>query len=285
MTGKNQTKALRKENTDLRCEIEKLKDYVKRLEEEIRNEKRTSSHLESSILSTEGAKTVEFVSDQCDAMVNLHDKTLKALRDVSSQLDDISKRCSEITSFIDNAEDYSYQYNLKVIGMPLLSVGENAEATTHLCLRLFSLIGAKDVTLSDIDIAHRVPARKPSKDRPNAIVCRFTRRLAKNKVLACRKNVFNVTSEQLGLDPSVSVERLNIFEHLSPRQQDLFYEAKKFKKTYNYKYCWVKDGIVFLRETDESSKYKLKKEQDLLIMARNACPQAQYNTSLWPSAN
>ena len=59
-----QVKALGKENTDLKSEAEKLKDYEKYLEEVIRNGKRTSSHMEYSILSTDGAKTVQYISDQ-----------------------------------------------------------------------------------------------------------------------------------------------------------------------------------------------------------------------------
>ena len=84
---------------------------------------------------------------------------------------------------VDNAEDYSYQFNLKIVGMPTLS-NESADDSTDLCLRLFKLIGTKDVSIQDIDIAHRVSQRNPT-NSPNAIVCRFTRRLARNKVLAC----------------------------------------------------------------------------------------------------
>jgi hypothetical protein len=53
--------------------------------------------------------------------------------------------------------------------------------------------------LNDIDTAHRVPSRFAS-SRPKAIVCKFVGRLAKEKVIAARRNVGSVNAEQLGLE-------------------------------------------------------------------------------------
>ena len=72
--------------------------------------------------------------------------------------------------------------------MPVASANESVEETTGLFLRLFQLIGAKDISILDIDIAHRVRLRVSS-NRPNPIICRFVRRLARNRVIACRKSV------------------------------------------------------------------------------------------------
>ena len=63
--------------------------------------------------------------------------------------------------------------------------------------RTFSALGVKGVSIQDIDTAHRVPSMKPS-NRPNAILCKFVRRLAKDKVMAARKKV--VTSRPKNLD-------------------------------------------------------------------------------------
>ena len=268
MSGKDKaTKSLRKENSNLRSEIDSLKTHVMRLEERLREEQAAKGNLESSILSTEEAKTLEFVSGQCDDMMSLHDQTLKELKSITERLNSISNRCEEIKNYVDNAEDYSYQFNVKIIGMPVASANESVEETTGLCLRLFQLIGAKDISILDIDIAHRVRSRVSS-NRPNPIICRFVRRLARNRVIACRKSVSNVTSNHLGFDSSISLEGLAVFEHLSPRQQSLFNEAKTFKVAHNFKFCWAKGGAVFLRKGDESHVIKIKKEEDLLSLIR-----------------
>ena len=87
-------------------------------------------------------------------MYKLHNKTLQDLQQVKSRLLKISERCEEIAKFVDNAEDYSYQYNVKIMGLPETMPYESATTTTNFCLKLFSEIGTKDITLRDIDIAH-----------------------------------------------------------------------------------------------------------------------------------
>ena len=59
--------------------------------------------------------------------------------------------------------EYSYQYNVKIIGLPELSEQESYSQTSDLCVKLFSDMGA-DVSLHDIDIANRVPQRNRSQE-------------------------------------------------------------------------------------------------------------------------
>ena len=68
------------------------------------------------------------------------------------------------------------------MGVPILAEREPAEQTALLCLRLFSALGIKNISIFDIDTAHHVPARRAS-NKPNAIVCKFKRRLPKDKVM------------------------------------------------------------------------------------------------------
>ena len=53
-------------------------------------------------------------------------------------------------------------------------------------------MGVRDVSMQDIDIAHRVPARKAS-SRPNPIIGKFVRRQVNERVMAARKEVSKVT--------------------------------------------------------------------------------------------
>lgn len=81
-------------------------------------------------------------------------KKIKAkLKDITSQVEPVPN-----TKAIDDATTYSFQYNLKIVGVPQKNERETAEETTMLCLKIFSKIGL-NVSENDIDIAHRVPAR------------------------------------------------------------------------------------------------------------------------------
>ena len=66
-------------------------------------------------------------------------------------------------------EEYSDQFNVKIVGMPLRTEKETPEMMANLFLQLFIALDVKDVSLQVIDIAHRVPARQVS-SRPNAII-------------------------------------------------------------------------------------------------------------------
>ena len=112
-------------------------------------------------------------------------------------------------------------------------------------------MGVKDVSMQDIDIAHRDPARKAS-IRPSPIICKFVRRQVKERVMAARKEVSKVTPSQLGYGVEVSLLRLGIYDHLSPLNQALLTEAKKVQQAKGFKFCWAKQGSIFLRMTDTS---------------------------------
>ena len=105
--------------------------------------------------------------------------------------------------------------------MPATTQNETSDQTVALCLRLFEALGVEDVSLNDIDIAHRIPSRSAS-NRPNAIVYKFTRRLAKGlkgKVMAARRRLENLEASQLGFPDDFDISHINLYDHLPPRLQ------------------------------------------------------------------
>ena len=264
MTGEK-TKQLRQENSALRNEIRDLQDTVKQLTGKIGKlgaEAEPERNGDSPPVERKYEDTVRYLSDQFDELLSFKKRTLKELQDLQSRISAVSTKCEEISAAIEGLEDYSYKYNVKIVGLPSLGERESSDQTTKLCLGLFSALGAKDVSTWDIDIAHRVPARRDS-NKPNAIVCKFTRRLAKDKVMAVRKNVHTLQACHLDLPEDVSLTNVSIFEHLSPRMQSLFYEAKKFKIDNGFQFCWTKNGSVFLRKSESSRIVKLARLEDL----------------------
>ena len=151
--------------------------------------------------------------------------------------------------------------NIKISGMPPLSERENSESTAGLCLILFHAIGVKYINPGH-DITHRVPAHRAS-NRPNAIICKFVRRLiAKDKVMAARKEVTNLQADQLGFTSQVST----IYQPIWP-----------FNTTYTVLTNWGKEvprskqlqillgegWLVYLRKTDSSEIMKCNTQEDL----------------------
>ena len=140
---------------------------------------------------------------------------------------------------------YSYQYNLKIVGVLHVGETESSEETVKLC---------ETVSISDIDIAHRVPQQNNTssngRQRPNPIICKFTRRMAREKVLAAKSNTSTLTVDDLGFPATATIDRITIYSHLTPKLQELLHAAKDHQKSFNYKWCWAKGAAVYLRKTD-----------------------------------
>ena len=74
------------------------------------------------------------------------------------RLTELRVKVEEEGKAIESMESYSYQFNVKIVGVPELRSKESAMDTSNLCVKLFSEMGA-NVSLQNIHIAHRVPQR------------------------------------------------------------------------------------------------------------------------------
>ena len=145
----------------------------------------------------------------------------------------------EIEKAIDSMCEYSYQYNVKIVRMPeLISEQESYTQTSGLCVKFFSDMG-DDVSLHDIDVAHRVPKRNATAGAPKPIICKFVKRLLKEAVMARRNDACKADLSSLGFGEGVSLPSVRIFDRLTPKMQYVFTEAKKFKGQNNYQFCWT----------------------------------------------
>ena len=99
--------------------------------------------------------------------------------------------------------------------------------------------------------------------QPNSIICKFTRRLVRDKVVAARNNASQLTVYNLELPSSATIDRIAIHSHLMPRLQELLHDAKNHQGRYHYKWCWAKGAAIFLRKTNSSPAIRLVTSDDL----------------------
>ena len=257
MTG---AEKLRKENQALRNEIEELKTKLQKVSDDL--SKNQHGRHGKRELSPDEAHLIEFISGQYDDFIRFKEEADKQIRELISRVTEISTLCDYIRKSIEASEAYSYQFNIKIVGVPTVAERETNQQTADLCMKLFAALRVEGVSLNDIDTAHRVPSRVAS-NRPNAIICKFVRRLTREKVMAARRRVSNLNADDLGFNDAVDISHINLFDHLTPRMQELLFESKKFKDENNYKYCWAKNGFVYLRKTDTSTAVKLSSLEDL----------------------
>lgn len=134
------------------------------------------------------AQTAKFVSSQYDELALFEVEAKRQIQELISRVYAISTISDHIAKSIDALEACSYQFNVNIVGMPVVAEHETSQQPANLCVKLSAASGVEDVSLNDIDIAHRVPSRVAS-NRPSAIVYKFVRRYAKEKVMAARREI------------------------------------------------------------------------------------------------
>lgn len=273
MANKDNVKYLRKDNDQLKKQLQELTKDFENVKSKMAEQRRNLA----SPVAQPNEQDMQFLSDQYDDLLKSGTSLEDEIGKLARKLDSLAKDVDRIDKAIDDILSYSYQYNLKIVGVPQIKENESAHETTNLCLKMFSTLG-NDISALEIDIAHRVQQRNAVTDngrpaRPNPIVCKFTRRLTRDTVLASRSNSGQLTAEALGLPPTSMVDRILIFPHLTPRLQDLLRAAKEHQNAYNYKWCWAKDTGIFLHKTDTSGVIRLKSINDLRNLQRRELSQ------------
>ena len=130
---------------------------MQKLEENLKRREAVSAGNGDKI-EDETRKHLEFYSKSYDDLTKFKSEMINELRLYKSQLNVIAGQVESISTAIEESLRYSYQYNVKLIGIPEMNQNESATETTNICCNLFNKIGVK-VNESDIDIAHRVPGR------------------------------------------------------------------------------------------------------------------------------
>ena len=254
---------LKKENQALKAQVESLSQAMQELQEKfVQVQPIPSSGLVADPSAIrENTKSLEFFSKRYDELILLQANATAELKQARSRLDELIAKIDAIGHAVDEIEEYSYKFNLKVIGLPEIKEKESAEETSSLCVKLFREMGA-EVNIHEIDMAHHFPTRE-AHGGPQPIVCKFVRRLARTKVINLRNESHNLRPANLGLAEGVNLSNVRIFDHLTPRMQSIFYEAKRFKTQHQYQFCWTKNFSVYLRKNAESRAVKIKHIDDL----------------------
>ena len=266
--------SLKKENDSLKDEIAALKRNLEELQQSTKRPDSQASNTGGEQASNNGGKqqqltrlisdaetlsTLEFYGKSYD---DLRAESADSLKQLWSHLNLLSSRVEQIGDSIEQLQRYSFQYNIKIIGLPESELQESASKTVSLCINLFKAAGI-EISNQDIDIAHRIPTRTATSG-PRPIVCKFTRRIVKEQVMHSRKEVCKVPATSIGLPSSHSLENVRLFDHLTPLLQQLLADSKKFQKRNGFKFCWAKNFVVYLRRTDVSRPIQIKCHNDLM---------------------
>ena len=190
--------SLKKENDKLKDEITALRKSFGELQQLLQRHDEPPPNNGGHIcsLNAETSTNLEFYGKSYDDLKVAQAEVDTRLQQLWSRLDALTARVEEMSIALEQFQRYSYQYNIKILGLPETTTHESASETSEMCLNLFKAVGV-DISIHDIDIAHRIPTRN-STSGPRAVICKFTRRVIKEQVMNKRKDACKISSTSIG---------------------------------------------------------------------------------------
>ena len=138
------------DNDKLREKVDSGFRELKQLKESLKQQ-RPSSH-DVSIGDEAGTtKSLDFLSKEYDVLVKFRKQAEERISVMEKSLAVMSSRVNNLASAIDQAQEYNYSYNVKLVGAPEIKSRENASETSQLSLNIFNAIGA-EIHPFDIDL-------------------------------------------------------------------------------------------------------------------------------------
>jgi Mg2+ and Co2+ transporter CorA len=96
------------------------------------------------------------------------------LKQIKSEVNVISLKCEKFANSIEQIEEYSYQYNVKIIAVPQEQQTETAEQISKLCLGIFRKIGA------EVHLLNKLMNFQSGSQQPFALVFDYSALLVDN---------------------------------------------------------------------------------------------------------
>lgn len=233
-----------------------MSDINQKLDSIKEENKKQQSELQIQL--QEVIKSLDFNSESVNELTQKNQTLSKEILDLKETLQSTIKenavlkgRVDELTMEIVELQQYSRRTNVEISEVPEID-NENVEELTE------SIIKALDLQKSDIVTAHRIPTRNPTRKKP--IIVQFKTKAAKDACVKSAK-IKKIKASQINTSfPDTSVY---VNDHLCPAMKSLFFEARKFKKNNNYKFCWTRDAKIFLRKNESSKAIRIRKLSDI----------------------
>ena len=128
---------LKRENNALKAQLSTMTDEIAKLKDMIQQ------HGGSTTPASEGdsIQSVEFLSKEYDDLHHFKTMAKDELHRLNAKLAELKVKIDAIGNAIDEFQEYSFQYNVKIVGVPESSQNESAASTSELCATFFKQMG------------------------------------------------------------------------------------------------------------------------------------------------
>ncbi|KAL0879324.1 hypothetical protein ABMA27_003102 [Loxostege sticticalis] len=197
-------------------------------------------------------KSLEFTIERQDTLEKRLDEIENNLKVNSSE----KRQIQMLQDKMDAMEQQARSYNIEIANLPERR-GENLLAV----IEKLGCVIKHPINIQDVVSIHRVPHMENTNKRPKNVIVRFTTKITRDSVIAAARATKGLKSDQLLI--SGTVQNVYINEHLTAKNKQLFRSCREEAKTHNYKYVWIKNGAILVRQTDTSVIFAVRNEQDI----------------------
>lgn len=158
-------------------------------------------------------------------------------------------------------EQNSIKNELEIVGLPEYDNENLMQITSIMCKKI-----GVDLNEQDVDEVIRVgPRNLHSSDSsqrkwPRPVVVKLLRRRTRDEILKAAKSRRNVTSEHVVEGPPKNVY---FNERLTKENRTLFREARQWCQRVGFKFCWIRNGAVHIRQSENRAAVQLQSIEEL----------------------
>lgn len=173
-----------------------------------------------------------------------------------------SETVARLEAKIESMEQQARQCNIEICNLP--------EKRNENLLNIFESIGKAvnyPVLQNDIVSIHRVPHAQQRDGKPKNIVVKLRSKIIKDNLMSAYRKVKSIKSDQVGISGAAVPLYLN--EHLTLRNKTLFRKTREAARKTGFKYVWIKNATILVRERDGSSAFSVRCEDDICKFINN----------------
>lgn len=241
-------------NKDLSQIRDDIKSTMANIQKEINSLRSEQSLLKQNVRDLRNdVASLQATTQELTQHYEILEKRTNDLNDTKSA--DVEQVVNALETKIDTLEQQARQCNVEIGNLP-----ERRNENLPALIEAIGLALNCPVTQQNIVAVHRVPHAHQQSTRPKNVIVRFTSCLHRDNLLSAFRKA-SLKTEQIGISGTSSSIYLN--EHLTLKKKQLFRKARDIAKRHQYKYVWVRNATILVREREGEPSFAIRGDRDL----------------------
>ncbi|CAB0008861.1 unnamed protein product [Nesidiocoris tenuis] len=218
----------------------------------------TLNQITSSL--SELQRSVVYQSSQYDQfyqeMKNMQAENTRISNDMTTVKESVRKLNTDgeyLKKRINHLEQVILSNELEIQGIPGNNSDKDIDIFVKICEHIKVKFDERDIT----SIRRIKPTRQ--KMGHSTIIVAFRDSVVRQKILESKKTTPSLMLKDIGID---SPGKLFLNERLTPANRQLYWLARQ-TKTLGFKFCWIKNGNIFIRKNENTPLIKITDEKDI----------------------